>query len=96
MRFNTNPANTLHAKVSLKTKPYSNEVVAFRVTADTYATFNSNNAQFYAEIPLQSATFMLVHQKVEEFQALANAKVNSTSIKPNAFNMLLENSESVA
>jgi hypothetical protein len=53
MQYNTAPANTLFAKVSVKTKPYSTDPVSIRIVADVYANASSNKALYYTELPLQ-------------------------------------------
>jgi hypothetical protein len=82
MQFNTAPANTLFAKVTVKTKPYSNEPVSIRIVADTYESFTANKAQFFTELPLQTTTMFCIESAVSKMQTLANAVTASTDIKP--------------
>lgn len=90
MQFNTAPANTLFAKVTVKTKPYSNEPVSIRIVADTYESFTANKAQFFTELPLQTTTLFCIESTVSEFQILANALNVRTDIKPKVFKFLSE------
>jgi hypothetical protein len=90
MQFNTAPANTLFAKVTVKTKPYSNEPVSIRVVADTYESFTANKAQFIAELPLQNTTMFCIESTVAKFQTTANALTVVINVKPKVFNLLAD------
>lgn len=78
MLFNTQSANTLFAKVSVKTKPYSNEPVSIRIVADIYENANANKALYYTELPLQTVTKETIENAVAVFQSRANAKFAKT------------------
>lgn len=90
MQFNTAPANRLFAKVTVKTKPYSNEPVSIRIVADTYESFTANKAQFFTELPLETTTLFCIESAVSEFQTRANAASVSTDIKPKVLKLLAE------
>lgn len=90
MQFNTAPANTLFAKVTVKTKPYSNEPVSIRIVADTYESFTANKAQFFTELPLQTTTLFCIESAVAEFQSRANALNVRTDIKPKVFKFIAD------
>ena len=81
MLYNTAPANTLFAKVSVKTKPYSNEPVSIRIVADTYESAPVNKALFYTELPLQTVTLEAIQNAVAVFQSRANAKFAKTTFQ---------------
>jgi hypothetical protein len=73
MLFNTPANNALFVKVSVKTKPYSNEPVSIRVVAHTFEKFTIANAICYSELPIHSSTTLdTVQAKIAEFQAVTN------------------------
>ena len=90
MLYNTAPANTLFAKVSVKTKPYSTEPVSIRIVADVYAGANSNKALYYTELPLQSTSLMCIESAISDMQSQANAQSVSVKIQPKVLKVLAD------
>jgi hypothetical protein len=90
MLYNTAPANTLFAKVSVKTKPYSTDPVSIRIVADVYASASSNKALYYTELPLQNTTLLCIESAISDLQARANAASVSIKMQPKVLKILAD------
>ena len=90
MQFNTAPANTLFAKVSVKTKPYSADPVSIRIVADLYANATANKALYYAELPLQITTTESLQAALVALQVRANAANLQVKIQPKVSKVLAD------
>jgi len=90
MQFNTAPANTLFAKVTVKTKPYSSDPVSIRIIADVFANVTSNKALYYTELPLQNTSLMCIESAISDLQAIANAANVSVKMQPKVLKVLAD------
>jgi hypothetical protein len=74
MQFNSTPASTLFAKVSVKKRPYSEEKVAFQIIASFNPEVKVNNATYYVELPLDSTTLDTLEFAIAKLQVQSNAQ----------------------
>lgn len=88
MRYNSAPANTLFAKVSVKQHPYSQQPISILVVAAMYPTLTALNAQYFTELPLQSTSLAQIRSAVDRLQAQANAASANIKISPRVLKIL--------
>lgn len=85
MRYNSAPANTLFAKVSVKQHPYSQQPISILIVAAMYPTFTAPKAQYFTELPLQNISLAQIQSAVDRLQAQANAASAAVKISPRVF-----------
>ncbi len=85
MRYNSAPANTLFAKVSVKQHPYSQQPISLLITAAMYPNFTATKALYFAELPLQFTTLAQIEAVLVRLQTQANAANTSVKISPKVF-----------
>jgi hypothetical protein len=73
MLYNSKPASTLYVKANFKRKPYSNEIVTFRIVAHVYENFTSNKALMLVDTNPNTVTLDEVGSIAEELRVRANA-----------------------
>jgi Mg2+/citrate symporter len=89
MQFNAPAQNTLFVKVSVKMSPYANKPVCIRLLAHNFDTFTSNNALYFADLPIHSSTTLAVIQaKIESFRAQNNARQVSVKFQPKVLKLV--------
>ena len=74
MQFNTKASNCLFVNISIKTKPYSQQPVAIRVSAHNFESCPANKALYYTELPLEQTTALQLQAKIEQFRVQNNSK----------------------
>jgi len=89
MQFNTNPASTLFAKVSVKKRPYSQQPVAFQIIASFNPEVKTNNATYYVELPLDNTTLDHINLAVAKLQVQSNAQNVSVQFAKPVFTALV-------
>ncbi len=93
MHFNTKASNCLFVNVSIKTTPYSNTPVAFRVSAHNFANCPANKALYYAELPFHPTTTLnAIQTKIEQFRALNNSHSVAVKMQPKVLKFLQNSS----
>ena len=89
MQFNAPAQNTLFVKVSVKVSPYANKPIAIRLLAHNFASFTSNNALFYSDLPIHpSTTLAVIQAKIEAFRAQNNARQVSVKFQPKVLKLV--------
>jgi hypothetical protein len=89
MRYNSVPANTLFAKVSVKQHPYSQQPISILVTAAMHPNFTVSQALYFTELDLQTTTLDSVQAAVDRFQIQANAASSViVKISPKVFKLV--------
>jgi hypothetical protein len=73
MLYNSKPASTLYVKANFKRKPYSNDIVTFRLVAHTYENFTANKALLLVDTNPDTVTLPDVYALAEQLRARANA-----------------------
>jgi hypothetical protein len=82
MRYNSAPANTLFAKVSVKQHPYSQQPISILITAAMHPNFTANKALYFTELPLQTTTVACIQHAINRLQSQANAAGTQVKIQP--------------
>ncbi len=91
MRYNSAPANTLFAKVSVKQHPYSQQPISLLITAAMYPNFTATKALYFTELPLQFTTFAQIESALVRLQTQANAANTNVKISPKVFKFVESN-----
>lgn len=90
MLYTNAPVSTLYAKVNIKRKPYSNDVVSIRIIADTFPDFTANKAQYFIDLNPNTASFKQVELALANLQTTANARKLVMHIKPGLYETLIK------
>lgn len=81
MQYATAPVSTLFVKARLRKSPYSNKLVALRITANFYEDFKHNDVLFMREIN-PNCTALQLQAVFAQLKKEANAANISVNIAP--------------